>query len=38
MNDVAEENDDTIVQWVTFHLENEKYGIKVAGAGSFTYD
>lgn len=29
MNDVAEENDDTIVQWVTFHLENEKYGIKV---------
>lgn len=29
MNDVVEENDDTIVQWVTFHLENEKYGIKV---------
>ena len=29
MNDVEEENDDTIVQWVTFHLENEKYGIKV---------
>jgi purine-binding chemotaxis protein CheW len=29
MNDVAEENDDTILQWVTFHLENEKYGIKV---------
>jgi len=29
MNDVAEENDDSIVQWVTFHLENEKYGIKV---------
>ena len=29
MIDVAEENDDTIVQWVTFHLENEKYGIKV---------
>ncbi len=29
MNDVAEDNDDTIVQWVTFHLEGEKYGIKV---------
>ena len=29
MNDVVEDNDDTIVQWVTFHLENEKYGIKV---------
>ena len=29
MNDVSEENDDSIVQWVTFHLENEKYGIKV---------
>ena len=29
MNDVVESNDDTIVQWVTFHLENEKYGIKV---------
>ena len=29
MNDVAEDNDDTILQWVTFHLENEKYGIKV---------
>ena len=29
MNDVVEENDDTIIQWVTFHLENEKYGIKV---------
>ena len=29
MNDAAEENDDTIIQWVTFHLENEKYGIKV---------
>lgn len=29
MSDVEVENDDTIVQWVTFHLENEKYGIKV---------
>ena len=29
MSDVVEDNDDTIVQWVTFHLENEKYGIKV---------
>lgn len=29
MNDVAEEHDDTIIQWVTFHLEHEKYGIKV---------
>ncbi len=29
MNDVVDENDDSIVQWVTFHLENEKYGIKV---------
>ena len=29
MNDVVESNDDTIIQWVTFHLENEKYGIKV---------
>jgi len=29
MNDAAENNDDSIVQWVTFHLENEKYGIKV---------
>lgn len=29
MNDVAEENDDTIIQWVTFRLEGEKYGIKV---------
>ncbi|MDH5601071.1 MAG: chemotaxis protein CheW [Gammaproteobacteria bacterium] len=29
MNDVVENNDDTIIQWVTFHLENEKYGIKV---------
>ena len=29
MSDVTEENDDTILQWVTFHLENEKYGIKV---------
>ena len=29
MNDVVEGSDDTIIQWVTFHLENEKYGIKV---------
>ena len=29
MNDVVEDKDDTIVQWVTFHLESEKYGIKV---------
>ena len=29
MNDVVEDNDDTIIQWVTFHLESEKYGIKV---------
>ena len=29
MNDVVENNDDSIIQWVTFHLENEKYGIKV---------
>ena len=29
MNDVVDNNDDTIIQWVTFHLENEKYGIKV---------
>ncbi|MFK5914935.1 MAG: chemotaxis protein CheW [Woeseiaceae bacterium] len=29
MNEVIDENDDTIIQWVTFHLENEKYGIKV---------
>ncbi len=29
MNDVVETNDDSIVQWVTFHLDNEKYGIKV---------
>ena len=28
MNDVVE-NDDAIIQWVTFHLDNEKYGIKV---------
>ena len=26
---MVEDNDDTIIQWVTFHLENEKYGIKV---------
>ena len=29
MNDVVENSDDSIIQWVTFHLENEKYGIKV---------
>jgi len=29
MIDVDEKNDDTIIQWVTFYLENEKYGIKV---------
>lgn len=29
MNDVVENDDDTIIQWVTFHLDNEKYGIKV---------
>ena len=29
MSDVAENKDDSIIQWVTFHLENEKYGIKV---------
>ena len=29
MNNVAEINDDSIIQWVTFHLEQEKYGIKV---------
>lgn len=29
MNDVVEEKGDSIIQWVTFHLENEKYGIKV---------
>lgn len=29
MNDVVETSDDSIIQWVTFHLENEKYGIKV---------
>jgi purine-binding chemotaxis protein CheW len=29
MNDVVDEKDDSIIQWVTFHLENEKYGIKV---------
>ena len=29
MNDVVDTNDDSIIQWVTFHLENEKYGIKV---------
>ena len=29
MNDLVEENEDSIVQWVTFHLDSEKYGIKV---------
>ena len=29
MNDVVEDIDDSIIQWVTFHLEGEKYGIKV---------
>ena len=29
MSDVVETNDDSIIQWVTFHLEKEKYGIKV---------
>lgn len=29
MSDVVENSDDSIIQWVTFHLENEKYGIKV---------
>ena len=29
MNDVVDSNDDSIIQWVTFHLESEKYGIKV---------
>ena len=29
MNDAVEDNDDSIIQWVTFHLESEKYGIKV---------
>jgi len=29
MNDVVENVDDSIIQWVTFRLENEKYGIKV---------
>lgn len=29
MSDVVQDNDDSIVQWVTFHLDNEKYGIKV---------
>ena len=27
MNDVVENVDDSIIQWVTFHLENEKYGM-----------
>ncbi|MDH5370628.1 MAG: chemotaxis protein CheW [Gammaproteobacteria bacterium] len=29
MNEVVENIDDSIIQWVTFHLEGEKYGIKV---------
>ncbi len=29
MNDVVDDNDDSIIQWVTFRLESEKYGIKV---------
>lgn len=29
MNDVVDTKNDSIIQWVTFHLENEKYGIKV---------
>ena len=29
MNDVVEGSDDTVIQWVTFRLEQEKYGIKV---------
>ncbi|MGD9386026.1 MAG: chemotaxis protein CheW, partial [Thioalkalispiraceae bacterium] len=29
MNQAAENADDAITQWVTFYLENEKYGIKV---------
>lgn len=29
MSDVVENIDDSIIQWVTFHLEGEKYGIKV---------
>lgn len=29
MNGVVENKEDSIIQWVTFHLENEKYGIKV---------
>lgn len=29
MNDGSEQIEDSIIQWVTFHLENEKYGIKV---------
>lgn len=29
MNDVVEDNEDSIIQWVTFRLESEKYGIKV---------
>jgi len=29
MNDVAEATEDSVIQWVTFHLDGEKYGIKV---------
>ena len=29
MSDASEQIEDSIIQWVTFHLENEKYGIKV---------
>lgn len=29
MNKVVDNANDPIVQWVTFHLDNEKYGIKV---------
>ena len=29
MNDVVESANDPIIQWVTFRLDNEKYGIKV---------
>jgi len=29
MNQVAEKANDEIVQWVTFRLDNEKYGIRV---------
>jgi len=29
MNDVSEATEDSVIQWVTFHLDGEKYGIKV---------